>query len=493
MMKIKHLLLALSTASLLFFSCEFPFARVEACCILGEYCCDPDGIRCDPKEFDCNPNGSGCDPNIVVSRNFWAQNMEDGVFYELTAVLLAEGVHSRIWGETGSNISAQEAKNIADEFDQVLYPRLINAFSPQGGVRDPQTNRNYDNIMHFAGSLINNDNKLNILFLQIRDGFDPPSVNSFVSGYFWSGNFYRNTQLVQSQRFSNENSMIYIDIKQNTPGSLESNMVIAHEMQHLMNFAFSVLTERSPGMDLWINEGLSAAAEWVYSGEYSQNRINDFNNDPSGLILQGNNFFVWDNHKSNPLAIIDDYSTVYIFFQWIRLLEGRSEIYRDIIASEYSDYRAVLNAMTDWDAGWAELMVYWLMANYFNLDTGPFGYQGEPRLRDIATGYMSGSTAVLFPQEGVYSRVVQAGQIPSPSNDAPFITYIDLQNGTLLTFNANQNRTGSAETGVLASTGIAAGSKSVQDVSTAVYGPFAVGAQDVLARNGYEIHEPARE
>ena len=145
-------------------------------------------------------------------------------------------------------------------------------------------------------------------------------------------------------------------------------------------------------MDTWINEGLSAAAEWVVSGAHdtsSSGRLAWYNSDQTGLIKYGNNFFVWDNRRpgtdpnSHVNAVMDDYATVNLFFHWIRLQSGgNASFYREISESTYRDYRAVLNAMTDY-IDWGSLMKTWHAANYIMAPSGPYGYMNDAVLKNI--------------------------------------------------------------------------------------------------------------
>jgi hypothetical protein len=61
------------------------------------------------------------------------------------------------------------------------------------------------------------------------------------------------------------------------------------------------------------------------------------------MIHLGNTFFVWDNYTDpyDPYFfsyfVLDDYSTDYLFFQWLRIQAGGSTaIYKDIFNS--NDY-----------------------------------------------------------------------------------------------------------------------------------------------------------
>jgi len=275
-------------------------------------------------------------------------------------------------------------------------------------------------------------------------------------------------------------------------------------------------------MDTWIDEGLSAAAEYVYSESYEKNRIDWFNeNGSSGItssINLGNNFFVWGNRGiENPYAVLDDYSTVYLFFQWLRLQSDVSQnIYKKIISSENSDWKAVTDAAKEsidpkYDNNWGLLLRDWLAANYINAPDGIYGYKNEPLLKTIKAPYAPADTTISLAQgEGVYS-VSRPSNLSLINSNSPNIKYATLKaenspedisgtytanSGTLLTYNVNTTKTyywndeisineDGTITGITASLVPAASEVSAsRSVSPELPGPFPIGAQDMLRQRG---------
>ena len=435
------------------------------------------------------------------TREFWAQDFNNGRFYTLTADLLAEGVYCNVWGERGNNtgnVNSIVARRVASTYDLEIYPKMNNVFGIDIDIYY-EDNIVARNTMEFANWLVNGDGKLQILLLDIRDNYRTSGNNTYVAGYFWYGNFF-------DRSFSNRSAMIYIDTNPGNPGTVNSNATLAHEFQHLMNFVTSILLRVRDNtiyqMDTWIDEGLSSAAEWVIEAP-SDMHWRWYNTDPSGLIQRGNNFFVWDNHGGNPLSIMDDYATVYLFFQWLRLQAGSTSIYRNIITSSDYDYRAVTSAANaamrglDYD-NWGTLLKTWLAANYINAPSGPYGYMNDPILRNIqATTAPSGITSLsLFPGEGVYSLT---NNFTLPRNTVD-IHYAGLNrrspalsdtttfsNGALLTFNVNPNIQGGpvsgTTTGVAASVDMLSRQRALGDTLS---GPFPISAGDMLRLNGQE-------
>jgi hypothetical protein len=390
-------------------------------------------------------------------------------YYTITAYQMAVGQKCEVWVEAGANVSKSDAQEIAGEYDSVIYPAMKDAFGfPVDGI----------NIMEAGDYLANNDGRLLLLLLDIRDYYSGGSGDAFMGGFF-------NPIDLLSFSKSNNADIIYVDIN---PGRIKSDGfygTIAHELQHLIQFASDVALRNRPGQsgirlqDIWINEGLSTAAEYVYlNRKYSAvvahqktGRVWDYNT--LSDIRDGNTFFVW----SNDLA---DYATGYLFFQWLRI-HGSSQIYQDILRKEFSpddsdlDYRVVLNAARRRFAGnaaahtgdWETLLRSWFAANCVNARLGDandiYGYKGEiatlPRAVVTNSNPGASTTRPLKPGEGVYSRLTIAQNPTGPVN----IKYAGLNVSTravstsgpyasgewLLTFNGNPNILGGAENGTV--------------------------------------------
>ena len=486
-MKTKKLLLIIGILALLFNSCESPTSSRPT--YQG-----PGGGR---------ENGK-----------FYAQDITTGTYYSLYAEKFFEKEDGKcvVWAERGSGITEADAEEVAKAYVQIcnkLIPVFSDTYSHEGESL---------NIMEMADLYGNKDKKLCILLLKIRDGFT--DSGSFVAGYFSALDFFAYDPGDYYTWFSNECDMLYIDVKVNKPNNPLSGELfrnIAHEMQHLMNFVTS-LEKRSViinkeivkinQMDLWIDEGLSGAAEYVYAG-HSMNRINWYNANGEGLmkglIDRGNNFFVWGNRENeNPYAVLDDYATVYLFFQWLRLQAGSTDIYKTIISSGSCNYKAVTTAACNkigskYDNNWPLLLRDWLAANYINAASGAFGYMGDDKLKTIKTHNAPppNTSISLAPGEGVYSKT---NSQPALSGQGINIknAYLDKSSQAvhdstfywgvaLLTYNSNSDIGGLRENGV--TTGIASMdivSDRLLQLPAESSGPQPISAGDMLRRNGHK-------
>jgi hypothetical protein len=471
----KHIYLSLLASALLFAACEISISL-------------PDYI----------PGNPGVPNN--TKRSFWAMNISNDSFYELEAVQLANGEYCTVWGETGNpraTVDAAEAMKTA--YDRDIYPKMKSVF----GIENYEyEGYNFDTMTLADAVMGDDDGKLCILLLDIKDGYSPNTSSGYVAGYFsWINFLSNNDSFITSRNLkSNERDMIYVDTYPAEPGDDRSNETLAHELQHLMNFVNDQVL-RDTGTDVWLNEGLSSAAEWVYTGKPDTDRRDWYNlatTTHGSRISTGNNFFVWD-----PEGDLDDYATVNLFFQWLRLQTGgRENIYRTISRSSHYDYNAVVSSMNGYD-DWPTLLKTWLAANYINAPSGPYGYMNDDTLKTVrARTAPSGTRSVnLYPGEGVYSITNTGFTMPSNNGN---IRYAGLNrnspavndtgifaSGALLTYNVDTNIDGRPQSGT--TTGVAASMGAIPislSVQAALSGPYKISAGDMLRRNGYEAYTP---
>ena len=433
---------------------------------------------------------------------FYAQNFKTRNYYKLKASLLAEGNFCEIWVENGSAISEVSARAFAARYDNFIRPKMLSAFSEENfQLIDRGITHQFNDVLEYANYLAgNNNNKLTILLLDIQDNYHVVNSPSYVAGYFYGGNFLEKGLIPGTRNYSNSRDMIYIDTYPGlrNEGSERAYATFAHELQHLINFCTSVLIGRDRTMDLWIDEGLSSQAEYIYLEENPRDKIDWFNR--SDTIKKGNNFFVWDNHNED-MAILDEYATVYLFFRWLYLQANtqlKATIFKEIITSNQHDYRAVTEAAIKINSSWDDLgtlLRTWFAANYDPANEN-FGYKDDASLHGLKVHPIGGADIRLFPGEGVYSIIngsankTVTGNInyaglkknQSPNTSSPFAEEM------LLTYNTNLNLIGPSEPGSL--TGIeppstSSVSRTLAD-DTKETGPFILDARDVLGRGSDE-------
>jgi len=474
-----------------------------------------------------------------ITGNFWAIDMSTDRFYRVDAELLASNERCEVWVEKGKGVTAAMALEVANEYKNGIVDKMVDAF----GI-SIDNNGAPITIMDQADIFGDGNGKLCILLLDIKDNYK--GVNdSYVAGYFYSGDFYSKSTAEFYGFRSNERDMIYIDIYPglNSKNIKSTYMTLAHELQHLINFTTSQVVRRKTengitsvtAMDTWIDEGLSSAAEVIYLGKQNIERLawyclNGTNNITSSIHF-GNNFFSWGNDmctthgngktncnyncKKNIYAILDEYATVYLFFQWLKIHYG-DDIYRSIISSKDHDYRAVTSKIGgDLKNNWSELIKTWHAANFI-YGSNQYGYNNvfSPLLGDYGITFKTHyaptnlPNITLLPGEGVYSlantnpNVSSAGNISySFLSKNPGAVNTSFQSGaTLLTFNSSSNNKGNGEQGkvtgaappsiIISPNDNVQGSRSAVSAPSMFKGPFPIGAHDVLRSKGSSLKVP---
>lgn len=235
---------------------------------------------------------------------------------------------------------------------------------------------------------------------------------------------------------------------------------MAHEFQHMINFNQKYIQQGVGVQDTWINEGLSSAAETLYTGTIITWKTNYYNEDPDLNIRYGQNFVCWGSGVGSAYTDnLGNYSTVYLFFQWLRLQSSITNgIFKSIISNTYCDYRCVeANMKTTMYSGagvWKDYLRDWFTANIYCQNTGLYGYKGQ--IKTTPHLINPGSSWQLYPGEGVYSGITTSYTI----TPAGYIDYAGLNTNTrvsdtngssytgnvLVTFHHNGSKDGSVET-----------------------------------------------
>jgi hypothetical protein len=399
--------------------------------------------------------------DVGTAKTFWMLNIKTNGYDQVTAVLLAEADDCIIYVEKKNGtlaVSEKIARGFATEYQLNIHSQITGAFGE---------------IEHMTGK-----NKVTILLADIQDFYGIGGRKDFTLGFF-------NGEDMLSAPHSNMRDMLYVDTNPGLgSGLLQLYDCIAHELQHLINFSNTYLKNGGKNEDVWINEGLSTAAELIYgrNNDGAQYIAGIYNKDPYETIAYGNNFFVWNGSWENGWMtnkgekiydVMTNYATVYLFFQWLRIhANNDAAIYKDIInygAAGITDYRAVVKAAgqripdlgLNSDTDWETLLRTWMAANLLQESAGVRGYKG--RISEIAQGKASELTRhgfsntsnskwdYFYPGEGIFSTMSESPYTP-PGGSGSNIRYvgigssgIDYAGGggytgeVLLTFNANSD------------------------------------------------------
>lgn len=287
---------------------------------------------------------------------------------QLEAKLLYSGTKANVWVYR-DQITKADAENLGKEFDEKIYPVVTENFASESDV--------------------DGDGKINILCYDIKDGFK--DAGGYIAGYFFAGDLYGAPN-------SNRSEIFYIDTYPTMGLESEKDVTqayttLAHEFQHMVNFNQNVLIEGKQEMDPWLDEGLSMAAEQMYTGKVLQDRIDYYNS--SWSVTNGHSLLYWDDYGD----VLANYSLSYLFTQYVRAQSKRGDaIYKEILSDSRNDYKAVENVAKryiDKSLTFGKLMTNYRAALLLKEKTGPYGFNGEPGFHTLRPRLYTGSSANL--------------------------------------------------------------------------------------------------
>jgi hypothetical protein len=239
------------------------------------------------------------------ANGIWARNIETNQPNCIPATQVAVGKYTNIYKEDGLSVKMDFAK-LANEFDTNIYPSLSATFG--------------------LPSDINQDGKIDIFILDIRDG---ATANApFVAGFFDPNDLPSSTG--GSSR-SNNREIIYMDGKEllgilyKDPKAFEST--VAHEFQHLIRYP----KMQKVGFfdDVWINEGTSEVASDLAGYGSQTSRISCFHGSAQSPCNQGGNgvsLLDWTTGSSGDSSyVLKQYSYAYLFVRYLYENAGLSE------------------------------------------------------------------------------------------------------------------------------------------------------------------------
>lgn len=224
------------------------------------------------------------------------------------------------------NSLRETLKDLADDFDRVIYPKERAAF---GSEWNPG---------------IDGDQKITVLITQL--------VNS-AGGYINTFDEYPRSQISNS----NEREMIYL----NTISifSPKNKAFLAHEFQHLISF-YQKTVLYGLEEEVWLNEARSEYAPTIcgyndiYSGSYLADRVDAFLDESSDSLTE------WKNK-------VADYGVTSLFLHYLVDHYGL-EILTQMTLNNQIGIASINQALADLDytESFADIFADWAVANYLN-------------------------------------------------------------------------------------------------------------------------------
>ena len=227
---------------------------------------------------------------------------------------------------TYKNGLREELEILADEFDNVIYPKLRAVF---GSEWNPG---------------IDNDDRITVLISQL--------VNS-AGGYINTYDAY-SKEIISN---SNEREIIYLNAL--NIFNKNNKAFLAHEFQHLITLhQKSILYGVEE--EVWLNEARSEYAPTIcgyndiYNGSYLANRVGTFLESPSDSLTE------WKNE-------LDDYGVVSLFMHYLVDHYG-NEILTKMMMNNQVGIASINNALLDlgYPETFSDIFMNWGVANYLN-------------------------------------------------------------------------------------------------------------------------------
>ncbi len=254
---------------------------------------------------------------------FWYKNQVSGRNEQIEARLVYRSAGLNMWVELNQRINVAETNAAAANLENVIFPLVRNLFGTewQPGV--------------------DGDNRVNILHLK--------EIGGGTVGYFAAADEYVNTV----NPYSNQREMIYVSLEYADIGSEAYYGLIAHEMQHLIQW------HTDPNEEYWLDEGMGELAS--HSAGYADTHGTDY--EASFMALSDIQLTNFD--RSDPAAEPAHYGASLLFTTYFRDRFGEDATLALVQheANGFAGFDAVLA-----DLGLTltadQLFADWLIANY---------------------------------------------------------------------------------------------------------------------------------
>ena len=256
---------------------------------------------------------------------FWVLDLRNNTEYKVSAYKKGESQYAYLYVATDQEdkVSQSLVNELLSFFDN-NYPRIVSNFGEPPDV--------------------DNNGKIVLLLLDIKDDYTDTQSGGFVIGFFDYLHEYSNdTSLMLYGRHSNQMDMLFLDTYPTLPSYISNlKSTLFHELQHAICFNQNHLKESPPNdLDTWIEEGLSMAAEDMVMG-IQTNRITYYLS--SNFPNTGYSLIRWcdssNSEKNINCDVLSNYSLSYLFMQFVRGQAGTDNIYKSIIEADGEDINA---------------------------------------------------------------------------------------------------------------------------------------------------------
>lgn len=235
---------------------------------------------------------------------------------------------------------------------QSAVDKIVDAFDNKTPTNDSQGIYEIDVETFGTPPNVDGDDKIVILILDIKDGYEAGSNGGFVAGYFHG---YHEGLKINGFTHSNEAEIYFMDANPadllSDNGMNNSLNTAAHEFQHMIHFAYD------QNEVTFINEGCSEIASYICG--YGLRSHSLYLSDPNVDLLS------WDkNADGNKLP---DYARANRLFLYLYEKYGKTFL-KNLVANSLNSSEGLNAALSSVGASesYTDVMTNFMIANYIN-------------------------------------------------------------------------------------------------------------------------------
>jgi len=278
---------------------------------------------------------------VGSTHSWYAYNFTSGSYYLVPSTCQSIGPHSYVFVENAQwNVRVTQA----------AINSVENAFENETPAR-PDTGIYQTDVDAFGNPPdVDNDPRIIILILDIKDGYNASTGGGYTAGYFSSNNEIPGTG-------SNDAEIYYMDCNPTdltdttASGGLETALeTCAHEFQHMINWNYH---QTNPELT-FVNEGCSMLAEinCGYPAFYP------------GLYANETNYPLLNWRTNDATLVLNDYSRAQRYFTYW-LDQFGIGIFKHVVQDNLVGLAGLENALTTdgQTISFTQLFINWLIAN----------------------------------------------------------------------------------------------------------------------------------
>ncbi|MBP8001836.1 MAG: immune inhibitor A [Chloroflexi bacterium] len=313
------------------------------------------------------------------SAMFWYKNRNSGRNEQISAQLVYRSDQLNMWVQEGERVNEASVRDAAATLETTLFPTVRGLFG------------------HEWQPGIDGDNRVNILHLQ--------EIGGGVVGYFAVADEY----VSAVNAYSNQREMIYTSLRYAEIGSQEYFGLIAHEMQHLIQW------HTDPNEEYWLDEGMGELSS--HTAGYADTAGTDY----EATFMAHPDIQLTNFNRADPATEPAHYGASLLFATYFRDRFG-AEATLALVQHPANGFAGFGAALTQMGATITpdQLFADWLVANYLHSHDrgeGVYTYASELALPELAAA----ASYRRFP-------VSQTAAVPQYGAD-----YLELHSDTPLT------------------------------------------------------------